>query len=73
MTDFTKVVHDLPSTSGTLKLLGSFQKEYKFYTTIDLLADKSAWCRSTDYATYPSCILPEQEIKIYSPPPEFHS
>ncbi len=72
MADFTKLVHDLPGTSNTLKLLGSFQKEYKFSTTVELFANASGWFRNRNYTDAVFSLLHYNE-EIVSPPPESYS
>jgi hypothetical protein len=73
MGDFTKLVNDLPGTSTTLKLLGSFQKEYRFSSAIELFAHQSGWFRKINYpvATAFSPLYNEQEL--VAPPPESFS
>lgn len=72
MTDFTKLVHDLPGTSNTLKLLGSFQKEYKFASVLELSHNTSGCIQSIEY-TSPIFALLHNETEIVSPPPELQS
>lgn len=70
MTQFSQLVHDLPGNAATLKLIGSFQKEYHTDSPLAVVVDRQGWCLHHNYGHTAFSLL-RQESTIFSPPPDF--
>jgi hypothetical protein len=69
MSDFAKLSNDLPATSTTLKIIGSFLKEYDSANDLKLIGF-AGWSLNIFFRMPPFLTL-APVLPVHNPPPEF--